>query len=68
MGDAKQMTRDQQTEDLRNYFAGKAMQALIHEYVIGNGQCIGTDHMYRNIPTLAYRMADAMIAEGNGQK
>lgn len=60
---APEMSRDQKTEELRNYFAGKAMQALIREYVIGNGPCIGLDHPYRNIPVLAYRMADAMVEE-----
>ena len=50
---------------LRDYFAAKAMQEMVHEYIVGNGPCLGLDHLYKNVPSLAYRMADAMIAERN---
>jgi len=47
---------------LRDYFAAKAMQALIREYFDANGRCMGTDHPYSNVPSHAYKMADAMLA------
>jgi hypothetical protein len=46
---------------LRDYFAAQALPAMIAAYVEANGRCIGTDHLYSNIPAHAYRMADAMM-------
>lgn len=48
---------------LRDYFAAKALPAIIAAYIEANGRCIGTEHFPRNVPTLAYQMADAMITE-----
>lgn len=47
---------------VRDYFAARAMQQMIHEYFERNGPCFGEDHPHRNIPHHSYRMADAMIA------
>jgi hypothetical protein len=46
---------------LRDYFAAKAMQAMVAEYIKGNGLCFGQDHFYNNVSGHAYRMADAML-------
>lgn len=48
---------------LRDYFAAAALPAVITAYIEENGRCIGTDHFPSNVPTLAYRMANAMLAE-----
>jgi len=63
-------SRDRDTGDyldrgmtLRDYFAAKALPAVIDAYVKGNGCCIGTDHFFSNVPAHAYRMADAMLAK-----
>jgi hypothetical protein len=48
---------------LRDYFAAKAMQALVPEYFKGNGMCFGHDHLYKNVSGHAYQMADAMLKE-----
>ena len=47
----------------RDYFAAKALPAVIAAYVEANGQCIGTDHVVSNCVAHAYRFADAMLAE-----
>jgi len=52
---------------LRDYFAAKALPAVIDAYVEANGRCIGTDHILRNPPIIAYRMADAMLAAREAQ-
>lgn len=46
---------------LRDYFAAQALPAIISTYVEANGRCIGTDHFPRNVPILAYQLADAML-------
>jgi hypothetical protein len=46
--------------DLRDYFAAKAMQAMI-------GQCEGGNFDDFVIATQAYQMADFMIKERNGE-
>ncbi len=48
---------------LRDYFAAKAMAALLPVYVEANEGGVGSSHLYRNLPTHAYRMADAMLRE-----
>ena len=48
---------------LRDYFAAKAMVALVPEYFKGNGMCFSHDHLYNNVSGHAYKMADAMLAE-----
>lgn len=47
---------------LRDYFAAQALPAVITAYVEANGRCIGTDHVLRNPPIIAYQLADAMLA------
>jgi hypothetical protein len=48
---------------LRDYFAAKALPAIVAAYVEANGRCVGTDHIHYNCAAHAYRMADAMLAE-----
>lgn len=48
---------------LRDYFAARALPAIISAYVDANGRCIGTDHFPANCAAHAYRMADAMLME-----
>lgn len=48
---------------LRDYFAAKALHAVIDAYIVGNGPTVGTDHLPRNCAAHAYRIADAMLAE-----
>lgn len=47
---------------LRDYFAAKALPAIIAAYIEANGRCIGTDHFPGNTTAHAYRVADAMLA------
>ena len=47
---------------LRDYFAAKALPAIVAAYVEANGRCVGTDHIHYNCAAHAYRMADAMLA------
>lgn len=47
---------------LRDYFAGQAIGRVIDAYIVGNGACLGTDHMPSNCAIHAYRIADAMLA------
>ena len=46
---------------LRDYFAAKALPAIVSTYVEANGRCIGTDHFSRNCAIHAYNLADAML-------
>lgn len=46
---------------LRDYFAARVLDTVIWAYIKGNGDCIGTDHILRNVPSLAYKFADAML-------
>ena len=46
---------------LRDYFAAKALPAIVSTYVEANGRCIGTDHFPRNCAIHAYNLADAML-------
>jgi len=46
---------------LRDYFAAQALPALIAEYITGNGPCIGMDHFKRNVPVIAYDLADQIL-------
>lgn len=48
---------------VRDYFAAQALVAFTAEYFKFNGPCFGVDHLYRNLPSHAYKMADAMLAE-----
>lgn len=48
---------------LRDYFAAQALGAAITAYIHGNGACLGMDHITRNVPVIAYKFADAMLAE-----
>lgn len=48
----------------REYYAAQALPAVIAAYVQGNGSCLGTDHILRNAPAIAFKFADAMLAEG----
>lgn len=45
---------------LRDAFALGALPAVITQYAGDNGW-IGTDHLLRNVPIHAYRIADAML-------
>lgn len=47
---------------LRDYFAAKALPAVIDAYIEANGRCLGTDHVAYNTVSHAYRIADAMLA------
>jgi hypothetical protein len=58
-----EVSSDQQGMALRDYFAGQVLPAVIAAYVQGNGGCIGTDHILRNAVTIAFKFADAMLAE-----
>jgi hypothetical protein len=46
---------------LRDYFAAQALPAVIETYERANGPCLGTDHIVRNVPAIAYKLADAML-------
>lgn len=46
---------------MRDYFAVQALPAIIALYVEANGRCIGSEHFPRNVPHIAYTMADAML-------
>lgn len=48
---------------LRDYFAAQALPAVIAAYLAANGNGCAADHALRNVPALAYKYADAMIAE-----
>lgn len=48
---------------LRDYFAAKALPSVIDAYLAANGNGCAADHALRNVPALAYKYADAMIAE-----
>jgi hypothetical protein len=48
---------------LRDYFAAKALPSVIAAYLTANGNGCAADHALRNVPALAYRYADAMLAE-----
>ena len=48
---------------LRDYFAAAALASMIPVYTEANEGGLGSEHSPRNLPILAYRMADAMIAE-----
>lgn len=50
---------------LRDYFAAKALPAIINTYAEVHGRCIGTDHTHYNCAAHAYRMADAMLKARN---
>ena len=45
---------------LRDWFAGQALCAVALKYATDN-KGIGTDHLLRNVPIIAYQIADAMI-------
>ena len=48
---------------LRDYFAAQALPSVIAVYVAANGNGCAADHALRNVPALAYKYADAMLAE-----
>ncbi len=48
---------------LRDWFAGQALPQVITFYLTANGNGCAADHALRNIPALAYKYADAMLAE-----
>lgn len=48
---------------LRDYFAAQALPVVITAYVAANGNGCAADHALRNIPALAFKYADAMLAE-----
>lgn len=63
---------------LRDYFAGQAIGHVVAAYALANPVAvpgwgdppptrpgIGTDHLPRNASVIAYKIADAMIAERN---
>lgn len=52
---------------LRDYFAAKALPAVIREYCEGNGRVIGTDHILSNASAIAYKLADAMLRAREAQ-
>lgn len=47
---------------LRDYFAAKALPAVVAAYIEGNGRVIGADHTPLNCAAHAYKFADAMLA------
>lgn len=46
---------------LRDYFAAKALPAVVAAYIEASGRCIGTDHIHHNCAAHAFKMADAML-------
>ena len=46
---------------LRDYFAAKALPAIVAAYVEANGRLSSTDHIHYNCSAHAYKMADAML-------
>ena len=61
VGDVRYTSEDQYGMTLRDYFAAKALPAIVSTYVEANGRCIGTDHFPRNCAIHAYNLADAML-------
>lgn len=51
---------------LRDWYAGQAIGRVIDAYIVGNGPCLGTEHMPANCAIHAYRIADAMLAARTG--
>ena len=58
-------TDDESVCDLspRDYFAAKALPAVIAAYFQFNGACFGHEHLLNNCAAHAYKFADAMLAE-----
>ncbi len=54
---------DNQGMSLRDYFAAQALPSVLAHYLTANGNGCAADHALRNVPTLAYKYADAMLAE-----
>jgi len=52
---------------LRDYFAGQALPSVMAVYIAANGNGCAADHALRNVPALAYKYADAMLAEREKQ-
>ena len=52
---------DHQGMDLRDYFAAKAMQALINDEKLKNTIIDMNDHVSKVIPKLVYEYANEMI-------
>lgn len=48
---------------LRDYFAAAVMPEVLRIYAADNKCGIATDHLLRNAPAHAYRIADAMLSE-----
>ena len=48
---------------LRDYFAAHALPSVLAHYLVANGNGCAADHALRNVPVLAYKYADAMLAE-----
>jgi hypothetical protein len=51
---------------LRDYFAAHVLPAVLTAYEKANISpdakgCIGTDHILRNVPVIAYKFADEML-------
>ncbi len=59
----REVSDAQEGMTLRDYFASKALPAVIDAYMKCNGHVIGTDHIVSNCPVIAYKVADAMLAE-----
>lgn len=47
---------------LRDWFAGQVLPAVVKKYAEDNAGIV-TDHLLRNCPVIAYRIADAMLEE-----
>lgn len=50
---------------LRDWFAGQALASVLPVYLEQNKCGCAVDHALRNVPALAYKYADAMLAERN---
>lgn len=48
---------------LRDWFAGQVLAEVLRMYAVDNKCGIGTEHLVRNVPAHAYKLADAMLAE-----
>lgn len=56
-------TRMEYGMTLRDYFAAAALPSVLSHYLVANGNGCAADHALRNVPVLAYKYADAMLAE-----
>ena len=48
---------------MRDFFAASALQSVMAAYIKANGWPIRTDHLVGDVAFIAYKIADAMLAE-----